>query len=108
MLRNPAYITGRAFSSASVALPSWSSPSVISRIERDTDARGRPVERRVDRMVGTREISMLRTAPGVQRLNLPQLQGGELQIRAERADGALRRQRGLDGGLRQRKAVECL
>jgi alpha-2-macroglobulin len=46
-------------------------------IERDTDARGRPVERRVDRMVGTREISLLRNAPGVQRLNLPQLQGGD-------------------------------
>ena len=46
-------------------------------LERDTDARGRPIQRRVDRYVPTRELSLLRAEPGVQRLELPQLQGGD-------------------------------
>ena len=43
----------------------------------DTDARGRPIKRRVERMVGTREVSLLANAPDVRRLELPQLQGGD-------------------------------
>ncbi len=42
--------------------------------EDDTDARGRPVKRRVERRIGTREVSLLTDAPGVTRLDLPQLQ----------------------------------
>ena len=43
----------------------------------DTDANGRPIKRRVERYVGTREVSLLKTAQDVQRLDLPQLGGGD-------------------------------
>jgi uncharacterized protein YfaS (alpha-2-macroglobulin family) len=46
-------------------------------VEREQDARGRTVERRVDRLVGTRELSLLAGQPGVRRLDLPQLVGGD-------------------------------
>jgi alpha-2-macroglobulin len=46
-------------------------------IEREQDARGRMVERRVERTVGTRELSLLNTLPEVKRLALPQLDGGD-------------------------------
>ena len=45
--------------------------------EDDTDAKGRPIKRRVERYVGTREVSLLKGATDVQRLDLPQLQGGD-------------------------------
>ncbi len=45
--------------------------------EDDTDAKGKPVKRRVERYVGTREVSLLKSATDVQRLDLPQLQGGD-------------------------------
>lgn len=40
----------------------------------ETDARGRSVGRRVERMVGTRELSLLADAPDARRLMLPQLE----------------------------------
>ncbi len=43
----------------------------------DTDARGRTVQRRVDREIATREISLLKDDPAARRLDLPQLQGGD-------------------------------
>ena len=46
-------------------------------VERDQDAKGRPIERLVDRQVGSRELSLLNRLPEVQRLDLPQLQGGD-------------------------------
>ena len=46
-------------------------------LQTDTDARGRTVQRRVDRVVATREVSLLARESGVQRLDLPQLQGGD-------------------------------
>ena len=46
-------------------------------IERERDARGRTIERRVERQVGTRELSLLNRLPEVKRLDLPQLQGGD-------------------------------
>ena len=45
--------------------------------EDDTDAKGRPIKRRVERRVGTREISLLANDAGAQRLDLPQLAGGD-------------------------------
>lgn len=46
-------------------------------VEREQDARGRTVERQVERVVGTRELSLLNKLPEVRRLDLPQLQGGD-------------------------------
>ncbi|GAP38796.1 alpha-2-macroglobulin family protein [Piscinibacter sakaiensis] len=46
-------------------------------VEREQDARGRTVERRVPRTVGTRELSLLEREAGVQRVELPQLAGGD-------------------------------
>ena len=45
--------------------------------EDDTDSKGRPIKRRVQRMIGTRELSLLAKDAGVKRLDLPQLQGGD-------------------------------
>ena len=46
-------------------------------IEEETNAKGRVVRRRVERSVGTREISLLAKEPGATRLELPQLAGGD-------------------------------
>ena len=43
----------------------------------DQDNRGRPISRTVERRVGTREVSLLKTDPAARRLDLPQLQGGD-------------------------------
>ncbi|HSV69683.1 MAG TPA: MG2 domain-containing protein [Methylibium sp.] len=48
-------------------------------IEHDTDARGRPRERRVERWVGSRELSLLKADATARRLELPALQGGDPQ-----------------------------
>ena len=45
--------------------------------EEDRDARGRVTQRRVDRRVGTREVSLLANEAGASRLDLPQLAGGD-------------------------------
>ncbi len=45
--------------------------------EDDTDAKGRPIKRKVERMIGTREVSLLAKEAGVKRLDLPQLEGGD-------------------------------
>jgi uncharacterized protein YfaS (alpha-2-macroglobulin family) len=45
--------------------------------EDDTDAKGRPVKRKVERRVGTREVSLLAKEAGAKRLELPQLAGGD-------------------------------
>ncbi|MEO8079754.1 MAG: MG2 domain-containing protein, partial [Caldimonas sp.] len=45
--------------------------------EDDTDARGRPVRRKVERRIGTREVSLLAGDAAAKRLDLPQLQGGD-------------------------------
>ena len=46
-------------------------------VEDATDAKGRPIKRRVERYVETREVSLLVGASDVSRLDLPQLSGGE-------------------------------
>ena len=46
-------------------------------LQETTDTRGRSVRRQVDRLVGTREISLLRSDASAKRLDLPQLQGGD-------------------------------
>ena len=46
-------------------------------IEDDTDAKGRPIKRKVERRIGTREISLLAKDAGAERLLLPQLVGGD-------------------------------
>lgn len=46
-------------------------------IQEEVDARGRSVKRRVDRYVGTREVSLLGKEADVRRLDLPQLEGGD-------------------------------
>ncbi len=43
----------------------------------ENDARGRPVRRRVERIVGTRELSLLRSEADAKRFDLPQLVGGD-------------------------------
>lgn len=43
----------------------------------ETDDNGKTVRRRVDRQVGTREVSLLAREAGTQRLDLPQLNGGD-------------------------------
>ena len=45
--------------------------------EDETRAKGRVVKRRVERSVGTREVSLLAREPGARRLDLPQLEGGD-------------------------------
>jgi uncharacterized protein YfaS (alpha-2-macroglobulin family) len=45
--------------------------------QEEVDARGRTVKRRVDRYVGTREVSLLTRESGTRRLDLPQLVGGD-------------------------------
>ena len=46
-------------------------------IVEETDERGRKVKRRQERFVGTREVPLLESGPGVKRLDLPALQGGD-------------------------------
>jgi alpha-2-macroglobulin len=45
--------------------------------EDDTDAKGRPIKRKVERRIGTREVSLLAGDPDARRLDLPQLAGGD-------------------------------
>ena len=45
--------------------------------EEETNAKGRVVKRRVDKYVGTREVSLLAREAGATRLDLPQLAGGD-------------------------------
>ncbi|HEY9063570.1 MAG TPA: MG2 domain-containing protein [Burkholderiaceae bacterium] len=45
--------------------------------ESDTDARGRPIKRRVERRIATREVSLLKSEAGASALDLPQLNGGD-------------------------------
>ena len=45
--------------------------------EDDTDASGRPIKRKVERRIGTREVSLLDKDAGAKRLDLPQLAGGD-------------------------------
>ena len=45
--------------------------------EDDVDAKGRPIKRKVERRVGTREVSLLGSDAGAKRLELPQLAGGD-------------------------------
>ncbi len=51
--------------------PEWTT------LEESTDAKGRVTTRRVDRRVGTREVSLLAGDIGATRLDLPQLAGGD-------------------------------
>ena len=46
-------------------------------IEEEKNAKGRVVKRRVEKNVGTREVSLLADEPGARRLELPQLVGGD-------------------------------
>ena len=46
-------------------------------VEEEKNAKGRIVKRRVERNVGTREVSLLANEPGATRLDLPQLAGGD-------------------------------
>ncbi len=43
----------------------------------DTDAKGKPIKRKAENRIGTREISLLAKDAGAQRLDLPQLAGGD-------------------------------
>ena len=43
----------------------------------DADAKGKPVKRRVERFIATREVSLLKTDAGARRLDLPQFAGGD-------------------------------
>ena len=52
-------------------------PNTWFTTEADTDAKGRPIQRKVQRMVGTREISLLADEIDAKRLALPQLDGGD-------------------------------
>ena len=45
--------------------------------EDETRANGKVVKRRVERSVGTREVSLLAKEPGARRLDLPQIEGGD-------------------------------
>ncbi|KQW35711.1 alpha-2-macroglobulin [Rhizobacter sp. Root404] len=45
--------------------------------ETDTDARGRPIKRKAERFVATRELSLLNKDASAKRLDLPQLNGGD-------------------------------
>jgi hypothetical protein len=46
-------------------------------VEDAVDAKGRAIKRRVERLVGTREVSLLDSTSDAKRLDLPQLQGGD-------------------------------
>jgi hypothetical protein len=46
-------------------------------VEEDKDAKGRTIRRRVDRMVGTREVSLLAKEADARRLDLPMLAGAD-------------------------------
>jgi uncharacterized protein YfaS (alpha-2-macroglobulin family) len=46
-------------------------------IEEEKNEKGRTVKRRVEKRVGTREVSLLAAEPGARRLDLPQLAGGD-------------------------------
>jgi len=46
-------------------------------VEEDKDAKGRTIRRRVDRMVGTREVSLLAREADARRLELPMLAGSD-------------------------------
>jgi hypothetical protein len=46
-------------------------------VEDAENAKGRPIKRRVERYVETREVSLLKGAADVKRLDLPQLDGGD-------------------------------
>jgi len=46
-------------------------------VEDAENAKGRPIKRRVERYVETREVSLLKGATDVKRLDLPQLDGGD-------------------------------
>ena len=48
-----------------------------TRLEESIDAQGRSVKRRVERIVGTREVSLLNAEKSAARLDLPQLMGGD-------------------------------
>ena len=43
----------------------------------DTDPKGKPIKRRVERSVATREVSLMKADAGAKRLELPQLAGGD-------------------------------
>ena len=45
--------------------------------ETDTDAKGRPVKRRVERSIATREVALLKNDASAPRIDLPQLAGGD-------------------------------
>jgi uncharacterized protein YfaS (alpha-2-macroglobulin family) len=45
--------------------------------EESQDAKGKPIKRRIERFVATREVSLLKTDAGAKRLDLPQLAGGD-------------------------------
>ncbi len=45
--------------------------------EADTDAKGRPIKRKVERYLPTRELSLLKQDATAKRLDLPQLAGGD-------------------------------
>ncbi len=51
--------------------------STWTELQEERDARGRLVQRRVDRQVGTREVSLLNKEADARRLELPQLIGGD-------------------------------
>lgn len=46
-------------------------------VETDTDSKGRPVKRRNERRIGTREVSLLKADAAARPLDLPQLNGGD-------------------------------
>ena len=48
-----------------------------TRIEEGVDSKGRSVKRRIERFVGTREVSLLNADKSARRLDLPQLMGGD-------------------------------
>ena len=43
----------------------------------DVNAKGRPIKRRIERFIATREVSLLKTDASAKRLDLPQLAGGD-------------------------------
>ena len=45
--------------------------------EADSDSRGRPIRRKVERYIATREVSLLNQDASAKRLDLPQLAGGD-------------------------------
>ena len=56
--------------------PACHASAGLNRWRKKTSA-GRTVKRRVERQVGTRELSLLKNEPSARRLNLPVLQGGD-------------------------------